>query len=686
MLIASVAIIGVGIGLKKKQSSDNSASRSSDTNEELISITINGQPLTPKDEASESPTTTNSQSVDTIPEDTSEPVEEEVSDEVDEGPYDTQGISEPEPQQPVPEEEQQVPEQEPTTSPTTDIYDITAITAPPTCNDVTPTVTDVIIIGAGAAGLSAAARIYQETGGALKFAVLECRSELGGRVQSEIFGDYLIQRGATWLNPGHPTTVMYENDGRRTAYDNFLNGKVFTYTCGIGGNQRRNLRVDGRRLDAVLDRVVKDDSLDEEKKATTVRFLNSLYADGVSRQQCTATQRPTTDFEAAINQWREGILPCVEERADEFWEEDVEEDWGLSYEYSMCGWDQSDPLQFLVKYLWHDWEYATDDGSVFSWFDPYAPGEEFYLAADDWAATLGKFARDNYVEPIYYNHRVDKIKYDIKEEGSDIRARVYATNKSTGECAVFDAKRVILTVSAGVYNNDLIKFEPPLRYSDAQYNPLKVENYVKIFYKFPENFWGQDEHYIFTLNGQNPNGIGMHWQNYDRVGIYPGSNMLLLTLVGNDFERAVGTQNVRKADIDKSVLSEMLEPLRIAFRDTFVEPIMTYNNKFHADPDFGYGAYAQWASGYTPYDYFHFWGAYDFEDYLEEKCDHNGCNGEPGEEDSEWILYLSGTNACMEQSEFVHGAYYGGLFSANLAMQSLGIDIDFDEYPTCYEA
>ena len=68
-------------------------------------------------------------------------------------------------------------------------------------------------------------------------------------------------------------------------------------------------------------------------------------------------------------------------------------------------------------------------------------------------------------------------------------------------------------------------------------------------------------------------------------------------------------------------------------------------------------------------DYFHFWGAYDKHEYVK-PCHHNGCNHE-----KEWIVYLSGTTACLENWEMVTGAFDGGEFTANLVMESLGLDI-----------
>jgi len=580
------------------------------------------------------------------------------------------------------------------TIPPTPAIGATTSSAATSCEDAIPIYTDVVIIGAGVAGISAAAQIKKVSGGALGVTILESRSELGGRVQTQQFGPYKVQRGATWLNPGNPITDQYEASGLVMAKDNFLNATVFEYSCGQTGGGVRNLRgqeqhprIDRHKLETILDRLEKDDSLEPEKKVLARRYLRRIAgaSDDAANErslngQCTCSKVPAQEWDAAVSTWKNGVLPCVEEKVDMFWEEDFEPeaDVGLMYEYAACNWDSQDPLEYLVKYLWHDWEYATHDGSVFSWFDPYS-GQDFYLARDDWAKSLRDMAQMNDVAPMF-DHRVEMVDYNHYDANdSRVRAQVYAKN-SAGACSVYKAQRVISTVSAGVYNNNLIQFYPVFSYSEAQHNPLKVQNYVKIFYRFSTKFWGanNEDHYILTVKGQNPDGVSLHWQNYDRQGLYPGSNMLLLTLVGDDFEDAVGTANVRNEIIPESVLQKLLEPLEVAFPDEDVTPVDWYYNTFHADPDFGYGAYAQWAQGYSPEDYFHFWGAYDFNDYVDE-CDHNGCN-----DDDEWILYLSGTNACMDDFEFVHSGYYGGYFSANLMLQSLGFDLDFKEFEKCY--
>ena len=108
-------------------------------------------------------------------------------------------------------------------------------------------------------------------------------------------------------------------------------------------------------------------------------------------------------------------------------------------------------------------------------------------------------------------------------------------------------------------------------------------------------------------------------------------------------------------------------------------------SKYHADKNFGYGSYSYWETGYSPSDYFKFWGAYDFGDYISKSCDHNGCNGKPNKPNTEWILYLSGAASCLDLWELVNGAWGSGEMSAYLMMESLGIELhDWRPDNLCY--
>ena len=62
--------------------------------------------------------------------------------------------------------------------------------------------TDVVIVGAGASGIAAAQVLHQAN---INFLLLEADQKIGGRIQSEKFGDYLVENGANWIHGTYST-------------------------------------------------------------------------------------------------------------------------------------------------------------------------------------------------------------------------------------------------------------------------------------------------------------------------------------------------------------------------------------------------------------------------------------------------------------------------------------------------
>lgn len=65
----------------------------------------------------------------------------------------------------------------------------------------------VLIIGAGAAGIAAACRLYQE--GVTDVTVLEAENRIGGRIHSVEFGGSVVDLGAQWCH-GEEDNVIFE--------------------------------------------------------------------------------------------------------------------------------------------------------------------------------------------------------------------------------------------------------------------------------------------------------------------------------------------------------------------------------------------------------------------------------------------------------------------------------------------
>eukprot|EP00557_Chaetoceros_sp_GSL56_P004416 CAMPEP_0176498952 /NCGR_PEP_ID=MMETSP0200_2-20121128/12636_1 /TAXON_ID=947934 /ORGANISM="Chaetoceros sp., Strain GSL56" /LENGTH=640 /DNA_ID=CAMNT_0017897275 /DNA_START=203 /DNA_END=2125 /DNA_ORIENTATION=- len=542
------------------------------------------------------------------------------------------------------------------------------------CEKATPQKTDVLVIGAGIAGIRAAARI-REAAPDLEVTVVEASDRIGGRVDSLITKDGLIlQKGANWLNLDAPAIALYENYvGNTYAEDNTYNMTVYEIMCPDGSG-RRSLRDSNgvHKAKRLLERLHGDDKLDQDTRQVVEHHLTRMMKK-LAVEVCTAVRVPEADFAVIASKWANDIVPCMNQVSLDFFFEiiDAEEDMGTIAELLKCGWDEGDPLEFLYKILSYDFEYGNKDGSIFGWFD--VAENPLIFAKDDWELSIVSYAQENNIEP-EFRTRVNKIEYDLDDE--KYKARVTA-QRPNGKCMIYEAQRVISTVASGVYNNDLIAFDPPLLYPAAEYNPMKMTNFVKIFYKFPEYFWGTGTHYIYPITSGVNSSSAILWQDLNRAELFPGSNILMLMLTEDSFLEAVAEDNVRKQNIPEDVLHKLLDPIRITFPDTFVEPCDVYHNDYHSNPNFGYGSYSNWDTGYSPYDYFNFWGAYELNEYIE-PCDHNGCN-----KNDEWILYLSGTAMCLEEWEYVDGGWLGGEFSANLMMESLGLDIG--EWETaCY--
>jgi len=76
--------------------------------------------------------------------------------------------------------------------------------------------TDVVVVGAGVAGLAAAERLYQA---GLQVTILEAKNRVGGRVFTLSKGSSVIELGAEWIQGACPANSLYNMAVRRQLLD-----------------------------------------------------------------------------------------------------------------------------------------------------------------------------------------------------------------------------------------------------------------------------------------------------------------------------------------------------------------------------------------------------------------------------------------------------------------------------------
>lgn len=187
-----------------------------------------------------------------------------------------------------------------------------------------------------------------------------------------------------------------------------------------------------------------------------------------------------------------------------------------------------------------------------------------------------------FMEKIILNTIVSEIKH------SDSLVKV--TTKSG---AVYTADHVLVTVSSGVLNNNLIRFSPAMpAWKTDTVNLVSMCHYCKIFFKFPTRFW-DDVNYI--LLAQKEQGAYVHWQNFDRPTLLSGEHVLLLTLTGEQCIRS-------EQQSDQQVTQEAMSALKKAYGNGIPLPTALIRNKWNMDP-MTMGAYSNPVVGFQNGDY-----------------------------------------------------------------------------------
>lgn len=353
----------------------------------------------------------------------------------------------------------------------------------------------VIIVGAGISGISAA-KVLAENG-VDDILILEASDRIGGRIRKEEFGDVTVELGAGWI-------------------------------AGVGGKQSNPVW--------------------ELAKQSNLRTCFSDY----SYARYNIYDRSGKIFPSGIaaDSYKKAVDSAIQRLSRE-----ANHDASTAHDVSVLAETPSTPktpIELAIDFILHDFEMAEVE-PISTYVDF---GDREFLVADQrgYEHLLYKMA-----ETFLFTSE-DKILDSRLKLNKVVRELQHSRNGvsvTTEDGCVYEANYVILSVSIGVLQSNLISFRPPLpRWKTEAISNCDVMVYTKIFLKFPFKFWPCGPEKEFFIYAHERRGYYTFWQHMENA--YPGSNILVVTLTNGESKRV-------EAQPDKETLREAMEVLRNMF-------------------------------------------------------------------------------------------------------------------------
>ncbi|CAL4916363.1 unnamed protein product [Urochloa decumbens] len=449
----------------------------------------------------------------------------------------------------------------------------------------------VIIVGAGMSGISAGKRLSDA--GITDLVILEATDRIGGRMHKTSFAGVNVEMGANWvegvggeqMNPIWP--LANETLKLRSFFSDYEHLTKNTY------------KQDGGLYDEdfVQKRIERADEVEESGS----KLSGTLHSSGRDDMSVLAMQR--------LN------------------------------DHTPSG--PSTPVDMVLDYYKYDYEFAEPPRVTSLQNTMPLPtfknfGDDVYFVADQRGYEsivyyiAGKYLKTNksgaIVDP---RLRLNKVVRDITYFPSGVMVK-------TEQNEVYKADYVMVSVSIGVLQTDLIRFNPPLpAWKIINIYQFDMALYTKIFLKFPEKFWPEGPGTEFFLYASERRGYYPIWQQFEKQ--YPGSKVLLVT-VTDDESRRIEQQS------DNQTKAEAVEVLRKIFPGKDVPDATDilvprwWSNRFFK------GTFSNWPIGVSRYEY----------DLIRAPIGR---------------VYFTGEHTSEHYNGYVHGAYLAGIDSADILIK-----------------
>ncbi|CAI9769730.1 unnamed protein product [Fraxinus pennsylvanica] len=230
------------------------------------------------------------------------------------------------------------------------------------------------------------------------------------------------------------------------------------------------------------------------------------------------------------------------------------------------------PIELAIDFILHDFEMAEVE-PISTYVDF---GEREFLVADErgYECLLYKMA-ENFLftsegKILDSRLKVNKVVRELQHSRNGVSVK-------TEDGCIYEANYIILSVSIGVLQSDLISFKPPLpKWKTEAITNCDIMVYTKVFLKFPHKFWPCGPEKEFFIYANERRGYYTFWQHMENA--YPGSNILVVTLTNGESKRV-------EAQSDQQTMKEAMEVLRKMFGPDIPDAIAIlvprwWNNRF----------------------------------------------------------------------------------------------------------